>query len=46
MTIAPVSPTHGKPPWNRMNLVFGLASIRSTRSIGFEPWIRAWPVWI
>ena len=24
----------------------GLASIRSTRSIGLEPWIRPWPVWI
>ena len=40
----PVSPTQGKPPWKRMNFVFLLASMRSTRFIGLEPWIRPWPV--
>ena len=46
VTIAPVSPVQGQPPWNRMNFVFGFAAIRSTSSIGFDPWIRACPVWI
>ena len=29
-----------------MNFVFGLASIRSSSSSGFDPWSRPWPVWI